>query len=90
MATCVSWPYPVPELSQLIDKRKKITRRTFLKHVDPSDLTIIAESLGYATHPSQGLTMAADWHVEYFKSSWRNKTVYGFRHSAIEHIFVEH
>jgi hypothetical protein len=34
------------------------------------------------------LTMAGDYHVEYFRSTLHGCRVYGFRHSAIEYVFT--
>jgi hypothetical protein len=88
---CVGWePDDVHSeggLNSLIDDRIQITRSTFLKHVDGDEIKEIASQLGYNAHPKQGLTMAADWHIEYFRSKHHNERVYGFRHSAIEFVF---
>jgi hypothetical protein len=75
-------------LVDMIDRNIQITRRTFLKHVSREDLDLSSDCLGYAKHPSQGLTMAGDWHISYHRSKYMGKTVYYFRHSAIEYIFV--
>lgn len=63
------------------DIPKGITRRTFLRHV--------AEQFGYARHPFQGLTMAKDWMVHYYKSTFRGRPCYYFDHSRIEYIFTQ-
>lgn len=88
---CVGWNledvHKQGGLCDLISERREITRRTFLRHVDREELAEKADSLGYARHPSQGLTMAADWHIEYFRSRHHGEIVYGFQHSAIEHVF---
>ena len=88
---CVGWPrndgHTPGGLCDLIDDRRVITRRTFLQHVDREELADIEANIGYSRHPSQGMTMAADWHVEYFRSRHHDQTVYGFRHSGIEHVF---
>lgn len=90
---CVNWPRGDVDkpggLRDLIDGRREISRRTFLRHVERADLAELADGLAYASHPSRGLTMAADWHIEYFRSRLHGATVYGFRHSAIEYVFVE-
>lgn len=90
--SCVEWPQSTVHcpggLRDMIDRRLEITRRTFLTHVDRDSLAAIEEVLCYASHPSRGLTMAADWHVEYFRSVLFGKRVYGFRHSAIEYVFT--
>lgn len=88
---CVSWEPPDVDaeggLSDLIDQRVTITRRTFIGKVEPLDRVQLEESLGYARHPKQGLTMAADWAVEYFKSKLHSEVVYGLRWSGIEYVF---
>jgi hypothetical protein len=86
---CVEWPLRlVPQLSSMIADATDITRKTFLKHVDREDLRVIEAGLCYAAHPSQGLTMAADWHVSYHRSKLAGRRVYYFRHSAIEYVFT--
>ncbi len=89
---CVCWPpndVTCPGgLSDLIEERREISRRTFLKHIDREELAEMAEGLSYAKHPAQGLTMAADLHIEYFRSRHHGRRVYGFRHSAIEFVFT--
>lgn len=89
---CVNWPqgdvFCKGGLSDMIKDRRQVTRRTFLSHVDRDGLRELEEDLGYSLHPSQGLTMASDWHVEYFVSRLHGKRVYGFRHSCIEYVFT--
>ena len=86
---CVNWSkYDVQALSDMIDDSIQITRRTFLKHVNRVDLLGISDNLGYCWHHSQGLTMAADWHVSYHRSKLHGKRVYYFTHSAIEYVFT--
>lgn len=90
---CVNWPSSDVSvdggLSDMIDDAMMITRRTFLKHVDYNELQDIEESLGYCWHPSQGLTMAGDYHVSYHRSKLHGKRVYYFCHSGIEYVFVD-
>lgn len=90
-ASCVGWdPRDVHAdggLIDMIDSAIEITRRTFLKHVDRESLREVEASLGCAAHPSQGLTMAGDFHVSYHRSKLHGKRVYFFKHSAIEHVF---
>ena len=75
----------VEALNAMIRSAKEITRRTMLKHVD---LRPIARELGYDAHPSQGLTMAKDWAISYYKSTFRGWPAVFFVWSHIEHIFV--
>ncbi len=91
--SCVDWPaadvHCAGGLCDLIDESQQITRRTFLAHVGMSERVNIEHVFGYAAHPSDGLTMAGDWHVEYFRSRWHGRRVYGFVHSAIEYVFIQ-
>ena len=84
---CVSWnpsDVHVPGgLCDLIDSRRQVTRRTFLRHVDRGQLADLESALGY----DSGFRMASDWHVEYFRSKHHGVRVYGFRWSGIEHVF---
>ena len=88
---CVGWDrsdvFCDGGLSDLIHDRLQISRSTFLSKADREELTEIETSMGYETHPSRGLTMAGDYHVEYFRSKHHGARVYGFRHSAIEYVF---
>lgn len=90
--SCVNWAQADVDcpggLCDLIDGRQQITRRTFLSNVDPVEQKTIEHGLGYAAHPSAGLTMAGDYHVEYFRSRWHGRRVYGFVQSAIEYVFT--
>lgn len=72
----------------MVDKERGITRRTFLKHVDRENLRVIERQLGYDSHPRQGLTMAGDHYVAYYRSEFNGRPCVFFRWSAIEYIFV--
>lgn len=88
---CVNWHDDDVDadggLCDMIDNATDITRETFLKHVDLAALAKLEGELSYARQPSQGLTMAKDWHVTYHRSKLHGQTVYYFRHSAIEYVF---
>ena len=88
---CVNWEsndvHNEGGLCDLIDDRISIERSTFLKYIDRNELNNIARLLGYEKHPKQGLTMAGDVHIEYFRSKHHGEKVYGFRHSGIEYVF---
>ncbi len=90
---CVGWPsedvFCPGGLSDLIDERIQISRRTFLRHVDRAELYELESSLSYERYAQRGLTMAGDYHVEYFRSTLHGQRVYGFRHSAIEYVFCQ-
>jgi len=84
--SCVQFHGPeVEALNEMIRDAKEISRRTMLKYVD---LRPIARELGYDAHPSQGLTMAKDWAISYYKSTFRGWPAFFFAWSHIEHIFV--
>ena len=91
LCSCVDWPPNDIDteggLSDMIQDARDITRRTFLLHVDRDELRNVEQSLSYSEHPSQGMTMAGDWHVSYHRSKLHGRTVYYFRHSAIEYVF---
>jgi len=86
---CVGWDpsdiHTPGGLTDLIRERRKVTRRTFLRHVDWTELREIERGLGYC----HGMTMAQDCYVEYFRSTWHGRRVYGFRWSAVEHVFCK-
>jgi hypothetical protein len=73
------------KLSEMIDNAVDITYRTFCRHCDWRQAS---ELFGYATHPSQGLMLGADYMVSYQRSKFDGKTVYVLCHSAIEYIFI--
>ena len=69
---------------------REITRKTFLKHVDPDEIREMAKDFGYSPNGAGGeLTMASDWHIVYYRSFLYGRLVYFFVHSAYEHIFTE-
>jgi hypothetical protein len=72
----------------MIDANREITRRTFLGHVNLSDLAALADQLGYSRRSRDGLTMANDWAISYHKSLLHREVVYYFRWSAIEYVFT--
>ena len=75
-------------IEEMVDGATQITRRTFIKHVAWPDLLELEASLGYADHYRRGMTMAADWHIRYNKSTYQGKPCVYIVHSAIERIFV--
>ena len=75
-------------ICDMLDTCTDITRGTFLRHVEKGEIKRVEENLGYFGHPSQGLTMAGDWHVSYHKGKYDGEPCVFFRHSAIEYIFT--
>lgn len=78
----------VHALETMIAESREITRRTFLRHAHSGDLRELEAALGYARHPRQGLTMAADWYVSYHRSRWKGRPCVYLVHSRIEYIFA--
>jgi len=74
-------------LNQMIETGIDISRRTFMQHCNESARDIFRK-LGYADHPSQGLTSAGDYHISYHRSKWGRNRCYYFRWSCIEYIFL--
>lgn len=85
---CVNWPsndvHREGGLTDMIDQAIDITRDTFLTHVDKDQMKEIENQLGYGPW----LRMKNDYHVSYHRSKLHGKTVYFFKHSAIEYVFV--
>jgi hypothetical protein len=77
------------KINEITDNSRKITRKTFLKHVDSFNFREKERDLGYESHPKKGLTMAADHHVTYHKSKYKNRIVYYFCWSGIEFVFLK-
>ena len=91
-SNCTEWPgdpNDPEDLCEMVELATEVTRRTFMGHVNLEDLRHQEAQCSYARHPSQGLTMAGDWHVAYWKSKLYGKTVYYFTWSAIEYVFTE-
>jgi len=78
-----------PRIHVMQEQAREITRRTFLKYVNRGDLRAKESECGYAGHHTQGLTMAADCMVQYFKSMYCGKPCVYFYWSGIEYIFVK-
>jgi hypothetical protein len=85
--SCVIWPDSIAELQRMIDKALEVTRATFLKHVDRESLRELEDSMGYVRKAFKGLTMANDYHVNYYKSILEGQVVYFLTHSAVEYAF---
>ena len=91
--TCVGWPrYDVDApggLCDMINAARTITRRAFLRNVHRPDMDGCEAALGYYPFDKDsGLRMSNDWCVSYHKSKLHGQTVYFFKHSSIEHVFV--
>ena len=86
---CIDWPKnDIEGLIGIIANAVTIQRPTFLRKIDTAELHAMEKTLGYENHHTNGLTMAADPYVSYFKSIYKGKEVYGFKWSAIEYVFT--
>lgn len=76
------------ELFAILERSRKITRKTFLKYANREQLDNIAQALGYEKDARNGLTLKGDWHVGYYSFRLPNgrRGVY-MDHSAIEYVF---
>ena len=72
------------DINEMKRSARDITRRTFLKHVDPESQKNLEAELGY----DKNLRMANDWHVSYYKGTYRGKPCVYFVWSAIEYVFT--
>lgn len=61
-----------------------ITLATFRTAIGPQQWREIKESLGYDRH----LPISKDWHVAYFKGTYRETPAYWLTWSAMEYIFT--
>lgn len=78
-------PKDVPALNDMIRDQKAVTYRTMLKRCQ--GFLNWAEQHGYTVH-GQDLHLKNDWHVGYYKSSFKGRPCYFVRWSAIEYIWV--
>lgn len=89
-STCVDWPRrETGALFDMIFDSIRITRRAFLNNVHRDQLRDLEDSLGYASHPAKGLTMANDSCVTYHRSKLKGRRVYFLRWSSIEYVFIK-
>lgn len=73
-------------LESLYDHDREIKGTTFFRHVSMSE---VAEMLGYAYGRWQrGVRLLKDWHVRFYRSTWRGVACYHLEWSGIDHIFV--
>jgi hypothetical protein len=72
----------------MVEASKPVGYTTFSKHADFENLL---DQMGYAPKGSrnQGLRIANDYHVAYFKSRFKGRPCYFMVHSGIEYIFQE-
>ena len=76
-------------ISDMTEKAKEITYRTFIKHIPIYELLKIGPFSNYDTpHEKKGgLKLKNDWHVSYHKSTYQGHPCLYVQHSSIEYIF---
>lgn len=88
-SSCTGWPIAVQHLNNAINDARDISRRTFLKYVNPEQMQRIERELNYERDARHGLTMANDWHVSYHKTKLLGCPAVYFVWSAIEFVFTD-
>lgn len=88
LTDCVGWRNG-EDINDMKAAATSISRRAFLRRVDPQSMADRELSLGYEKRASKGLTMAADRHVGYFASTFLGVPCVYFAWSGIENIFVD-
>ena len=77
----------VDDLNAMTDSAQEIANVTFQRRCD---WRAWAERQGYAIGPAPGLLhLKDDYHVSYYRSTFRGVACYFVKHSAIEYIFTE-
>jgi hypothetical protein len=77
------------DINSMNDSARQISYRTLRKHLGEA-LISLERTLQYDTGTERGgLRMSADWAVSCWKSWYRGKPCYFFRHSRIEYIFLK-
>ncbi len=74
--------------ADMILTAKEVTREAFLHYVYVPDVSFREKVLGYAANPNDGMLMRDDYHVRYYRSTYRREPCVFFTHSAIEYIFA--
>lgn len=76
----------VADLLWMQDTAVEVQYHCFVRNTDWKPL---ARQLGYAVDPGEkGLRMTKDWHIRFYKSTWKGEECYYLKHSAIEYIFT--
>src|SRR5512137_2020046 len=86
-SACVGWPRQDVDapggLCDMVAAAQKITRQTFLRHVDREQVRDLEAQMGYDTGNERGgLRMSNDWAVNYHRSKLHGKWVYYIRQSG--------
>lgn len=74
----------VDDLEALYEADREIAFSTFSRHVD---VKVLARNLGYSVGAERGLHLKNDYHVQFFRSTWKGVACYHMDWSCIDHIF---
>lgn len=70
-------------ITAMVDTAREITLATMRRHC--ADLAQWADGMGYCRG---GLTLAKDWAVAYYKSTYKGQPCYFLTHSMIEYVWI--
>ena len=88
IGSCVE--LPGEHITEMVDAARQITYRTFMAHVDRGIMESLFPEYNWPGKPGNfGLWLCNDWHVSYYRSTYRGRRCYFIEHSAIEYIFAE-
>lgn len=68
-------------INEMVDKARQVTYRTIAKHCDLSYFADMYEGC-------PGLSLATDYAVSFYKSTFRGMPCYYIEHSCIEHVYT--
>jgi hypothetical protein len=80
--SCVNSTYE--DIQALMASETAVSLATFRTAVGPEQWREIRSNLGYDRY----FPISKDWHVGYFKGTYRRVPAYFLRHSRIEYIFT--
>ncbi len=75
------------DIRAMVDTSKQITRRTFRRYLTPGAWEELSDALGYDRNARDGLTLANDQYVGYYRGIYRKQPCVYLVWSAIEYIF---
>jgi hypothetical protein len=84
VTTCVT--APGPEMQRMEDSAVEVTLRTIRRHLDPDELRAFEQQFGYVRGRRDGLKLANDYCVTYYRSKYKGLRCYYIDHSCIFHI----
>jgi len=79
------------DITEMCDCATEVSYQTVRKRLGEA-LMNFAASMGYETSPGgskRGLFLSNDYHVRYYKSTYKGKPCYYIDHSCIEYVFIK-